>query len=160
MGKPVQFRFEGGRELQAALGEIESMATRRGVARRALAKAAIPIRDEWASGVDVDSGDLKSSIKIGKANRKDNRRGNRGDVVSTYVGLDLSVNKRLSIYGHIEEFGGHSEPANPAGRNAFETKKQTAVDRLADDLRAELKATADRAARKAARQAAKSAKTA
>lgn len=155
MAKATAFKFEGGRELQAALAELGKPATIRATAMRALKRAAEPIQGAWAAGVDIDKGDLKSAIKIGKANRKDDRRGNRGDRVTAYVGVDLSVNKRLSTYARIEEFGGHNEVANPAGRQAFEGQKQAAVDRLADDLRTEITKTADRAAKRAARLAAK-----
>jgi HK97 gp10 family phage protein len=151
----VSFKFEGGKEIQAALGQIATKAVARKTARRALEKAGEPIRGEWERGVDVDSGDLKKAIKVGKANRKDDRFGNKGDRVTAFVGVDLSINKRLSTYARIEEFGGHGEVANPAGRHAFETKKQEAVDRLGADLWNEIDATTQRASRKAARSAAK-----
>ncbi|MDE0878923.1 MAG: HK97 gp10 family phage protein [Sphingomonas bacterium] len=155
MAKSTAFKFEGGKALQRALGELGKPATIRATAKRALNRAAEPIRDAWEAGVDVDSGDLKSAIRIGKGPRREEKRGNRGDRVTTFVGVDLSVNKRLSTYARIEEMGGHNEVANPAGRRAFETQRQPAVDRLARDLSEEIDKTATRSARRAERLAAK-----
>jgi hypothetical protein len=160
--------FKGGKELDAALRELEKGAARR-TAERALKSAAEPIRDDWVGGVDVQSSDMKRSIKIGKrAQTRATRRFRRGagqDVVTQYIGIDASVNPRLAAgggdagtkrwtgYAFIEEFGDAGQPANPAGRRAWESQKMTAFNRLADDLRAEIMKTAERAARKAAKKA-------
>ena len=148
-------KFEGGRKLEQAIKELDiSTARKRGIARRALDKAAVPIRDKWKQGVDVDQGDLKRSIKIGnraqtRATRKF-RRGVGQDIVERYIGIDASEDSdgRLPVYAHIEEFGGESEPANPAGRRAWETEKMTAFNMIGDELWAEIDKVAKREARK------------
>lgn len=145
--------FKGGRELEAALRDLGKKATAKNVARRALRKAAEPIREEWEQLVPEDQGDLKRSIKTGGAIRQFQSRANRGDVVTEFVGIDESQDRRLHIYAEVIEFGNESHPAQPAGRPAWEGKKQEAFDRLADDLRVEIDKAAARAARKAARQA-------
>lgn len=147
----MKVKFEGGKELEAALKELGNRATAKNVARRALRLAATPIRDEWKRLAPEDDGDLKSAIKIGKAIKSVHSRGNRGDVVTEFVGIDESQNRRLHIYAEVQEFGNENNPAQPAGRPAWETKKMEAFDRLADDLRSEITKATDRAARKAAR---------
>lgn len=148
----MKFTFSGGKELEKALGELSSRVTARNTAERALKLAATPIRDDWERRVPVDEGDLKRSIKIGKAIKSFQRK-SRGDLVLTFVGVDESQDKRLHIYAKAVEFGEGNSPAQPAGRPAWESQKQNAVNRLADDLRSEIEKTKARAARKAARKA-------
>ena len=141
----MKVEFKGGKELEAALKELDiSQARKKGIARRALDKAAVPIRDEWKRGVDKVSGDLARSIKIGnraqtRATRKF-RRGPGQDIVERYVGIDASEapDGRLPIYATIEEFGDEDQAANPAGRRAFETQKMTAFNMIGDLLWAEI----------------------
>lgn len=154
--------FKGGKELEAAFEELgQTVARNRGMARRALEKAAEPIHEEWVRGVDVLQGDLRRSVKIGdraatKATRRF-RRGAGGMIVERFIGIDASEDRegRLAAvmgspgYAWIEEFGNGKHAANPAGRQAWETKKTEALDRLADDLRVEIAKAAKRAARKA-----------
>lgn len=132
--------------------ELATKATARNVAERALKLAATPIRDRWEALAPEDQGDLKRSIKIGRAIKSVQKtaRGD-GDTVTTFVGIDESVDKRLHIYAEVQEFGSDSVPAQPAGRPAWEEKKLEAFNRLADDLRSEIDKAAARAARKAAR---------
>jgi hypothetical protein len=154
----VKVDFKGGRELQAAMQELgQSIARNRGMARRALDKAAEPIQEEWVRGVDVLQGDLRRSIKIGdRAATKSTRRFRRGggaSIVERFIGIDASEDKdgRLAAvmgspgYAWIEEFGNGKHAANPAGRNAWETKKGEALDRVADDLRVEIAKVAKKA---------------
>lgn len=150
----MKFEFRGGREVEAALAELGASVGRR-IAERALKQAAQPIRDEWERLVPVDQGDLKRSIKIGRA-IKSVQRTSRGEVVKTFVGVDESQDRRLHIYAEVQEFGNQDTPAQPAGRPAWESQKMVAFDRLADDLRTEITKTAERAARKTARLAARS----
>lgn len=150
--------FKGGKQLEAALKQLDiTTARKRGLAGRALDVAAVPIRDAWANGVDIESGDLKRSIKIGnRAQTRGTRAFRRGagqDIVERYVGIDESedVDGRLAIYSVIEEFGDENQPANPAGRNAFENKKHEAMDRIADALWSEIGKVAAKEGRKAKR---------
>ena len=153
----VRMTFSGGRELEAALADLGKRTTQKRTAERALKKAAEPIRDKWESLVPEDKGNLKRSIKIGKA-VKAVRKGLPGEVAAMYVGVDESQDRRLHIYAEVQEFGNESNPAQPAGRPAWESEKQTSLDRLADDLWAEIEKTAERQARKSARLAMRGAK--
>lgn len=149
----VTMKFEGGRELEAALANLGRSVGKR-AAERGLAKAAQPIRDEWERLAPEDRGDLKRSIKIGKAVKGIQRRVARDQAVR-FVGIDESEDRRLHIYAEVQEFGNESVPAQPAGRPAWESKKYEALNRLSADTWAEIKKSADRAARKAARLAAR-----
>jgi HK97 gp10 family phage protein len=145
------FKFEGGRELEQSLSELATRATKVNVARRALRRAAEPIREEWERLVPVDQGDLKRSIKVGRAIKAYQRAGNRGKAVTEFVGVDESEDRRLHIYAEVIEFGNESHPAQPAGRPAWESKKDEALERIANDMREEIMKAAARAARKTAR---------
>ena len=154
----MKVKFEGGKQLEQALRELDiSQARKKGISRRALDKAAEPIRDDWQRNVDRDEGDLQRSIKIGnRAQTKATRKFKRGagqDIVERYIGIDASEDKdgRLPVYAYIEEFGSEDEPANPAGRNAWERNKMKAFDRIGDDLWHEIEKVAKAEARKAAR---------
>jgi HK97 gp10 family phage protein len=148
----MKVAFRGGRELDAALKELGDKGAIRRTAERALKAAAEPIRERWEQLVPEDQGDLKRSVKIGRA-IKSLQRTSRGDVVKTFVGIDESQDRRLHIYAEVQEFGNGNTAAQPAGRPAWEQKRMEALDRLADDLRAEIMKTAERAARKKARLA-------
>lgn len=152
----MKAEFKGGREIEAALKALVlSTGRNRGIATRALRTAAEPIREEWANGVDVQSGDLKRSIKVGnRASTKQSRAFRRGAgsaIVEQYVGIDASEGKDLPIYSYIEEFGNEGQPANPAGRRAWEGKKMEALEVVSDALWGEIEKTAKREARKTAR---------
>ena len=147
------FRFEGGKDLEAALAALGRSVGKR-TAERALAKAAQPIRDEWERLAPEDQGDLKKAIKIGRAVKGIQKRVARDQAVR-FIGIDESENRRLHIYAEVQEFGNESVPAQPAGRPAWESKKFEALDRLAADTWAEIEKSAARAARKAARLAAR-----
>jgi len=155
----MKVEFKGGRQLEAALKNLDiTQARKKGIARRALDKAAVPIRDKWARTVDRDEGDLKRSVKIGnRAQTRATRRFKRGsgrDVVERYIGIDATEDSdgRLAVYAYIEEFGDENRPANPAGRVAWETKKMEAFDMIGDHLWSEIEKTAKSEARKAAKK--------
>ena len=152
----MKVEFKGGRQLEQSLRELYiSQARKKGVARRALDKAAVPIRDKWVAGVDVLKGDLKRSIKIGnRAQTKATRKFKRGagqDIVERYIGIDPNEapEGRLQVYAQIEEFGDENQPANPAGRVAWETQKMPAFNMIGDELWAEINKVAKREAKKA-----------
>ena len=154
----MRVSFKGGRELQAALAELGSVATQKNVAKRALDKAAIPIRDEAQrlAPDDPETGTgnfLVASIKIGERalGRRNRSYRKTNGIVERYVGIDPTVHPRVAFYSEIQEFGKGKTPAQPFFRPAWESKKMVAMDRLADDLTVEIGKAADRAARKRAR---------
>lgn len=148
----MKVEFRGGKELEAALAQLGDKGAARRTAERALKLAAQPIRDRWEQLVPEDQGDLKRSIKIGRAIGAF-QRSSRGDIVKTFIGVDESQDARLHIYAEVQEFGNESNPAQPAGRPAWESQRMVAFDRLAADLWAEISKTAERAARKRAKKA-------
>lgn len=152
----MKVEFKGGRALETALKELNiSQARKKGVARRALDRAAEPMADKWRQGVDVLKGDMKRAIKTGnRAQTKATRKFKRGagqDIVERFIGIDPNEApaERLEVYAYIEEFGDEDQPANPAGRAAFESDKFRAMDRIGDELWKEIEKTAKREAKKA-----------
>lgn len=153
----MKVKFSGGKEIEAALKALDvSVGRKRGIALRALQKAAVPIRDAWVDGADEQSGDLKRSIAIGsraqtKATRKF-RRTDGQDTVEQFIGIDAQVNERLPDYSVIEEFGSDRQPANPAGRSAWEAEKMNAFNLIGDAMRAEITKVAKARAKKVAKK--------
>jgi HK97 gp10 family phage protein len=147
----VKVTFKDGLKLEAALRELGDKGAAKRTAERALKLAAEPIRDRWIQLAPEDDGQLKRSIKIGRA-IKSVQKASRGDTVMTFVGIDESQDRRLHIYAEVQEFGNESNPAQPAGRPAWEQEKMTAFNRLGDSLWSEISKTAERAARKRARK--------
>ena len=165
----------GFKELEAELKGLASRAWSRRVADRALRKGAEPIRDraKELAPDDPATGEgkyLGESIKIGRAAGAQQKLGNSGTTVTTFVGIDGSVKpskpstKRftkkgtgkpgggVAAYSIFAELGTSTHSAQPYMRPAFDEKAQEAVEGMADILREEIVSTKARAARKAARQ--------
>lgn len=153
----ITMKFEGGRELEQALAELGKRTIQKRTAERALMKAAEPVRDRWKQLAPVQEGVLRESIKIGRANQAEAvfKKDFKGDTAYAIVAIDWKLDPRLYIYSQVQEFGNESNPAQPAGRPAFEAEKENALARLGDDLWSEIEKTAQRQARKAARLAAR-----
>ena len=149
----TSFKFEGGKELEAALMSLGKTVTARNVGARALKLAADPIAVKALVLAPKDERDLEQSIKVGKAIAAFQRDGNRGDYVATFVGIDESVDKRLHIYAAEQENGNPDRgmKAQPYMRPAWDSEKHKAVDRVAPALWDEISKAAARAAKKAAR---------
>lgn len=140
-------------ELDANLKSLGDRGAIRRTSERALKLAAEPIRADWEHLVPVDKGDLRASIKVGRAIKSEQKRGNAGSLVTTFIGIDESVNKRLHIYAEVQEFGTSRVPAHPAGRPAWEANKGKTIERIGQTLADEIVKTAGRQARKAAKAA-------
>jgi HK97 gp10 family phage protein len=143
----VKVKFEGGREIEAALKDLGDQGAAKRTAMRALQLAAEPIRDRWEELAPIDDGDLKASIKIGRAIKAFQKRSS-GDVVMTFIGIDESVNAKLHIYAEANEFGTSSITAQPAGRPAWEMEQMTAFNRLREELWSEIDKTSKRLAKR------------
>lgn len=61
----MQFRLDGDKELMRALEQIEKRSTQIAVTKRALRKAAAPMRARAEQYAPISSGDLSHGIKIG-----------------------------------------------------------------------------------------------
>jgi HK97 gp10 family phage protein len=143
----MQVKFEGGRELEAALSEF-SKATAKNITRRALKTAADPIADAWQGRVKVLTGDLQRSIAVGtKLNRRQtglNRAMGKAEV-EIHVGTNDSA-------GLQEEFGNAHQAAHPAGRPAWDAEGgEAALGRIGKELSDEIEKAASRARRRALR---------
>lgn len=151
----TDFKFEGGKELEAALMALSSKVTARNIGTRALKKAADPIAAKARILAPKDEHDLEQSIKVGKAIAAFQRDGNRGDYIATFVGIDESIDRRLHIYAAEQEHGNPARglEAQPYMRPAWDSEKTKAVDRIAPELWNEIVAANARAARKAERKA-------
>lgn len=174
MAATMSMKTTGFKELEAELAGLKDRATSRRVADRALRRGAEPIRDraKELAPDDPATGEgkyLVEAIKIGRAAGVQQKLGNSGSVVTTFVGIDGTVKpakpstKRLTkkgtgkpgggvaAYSIFMEEGSATHAAHPYMRPAFEEKKQEAVENMADILREEIVSTKARAARKAAR---------
>lgn len=175
MAATMTMKVSGLTDLEAELMGLKDRATSRRVADRALRQAAEPIRDraKELAPDDPDTGQgkyLVEAIKIGRAAGVQQRLGNSGTVVTTFVGIDGSVKPAtpstrrftkkgtgkpgggVAAYSIFMEMGTVTHSAQPYMRPAFEEKKEEAVNNMADILREEILSTKARAARKAARQ--------
>ncbi|WP_260928213.1 HK97-gp10 family putative phage morphogenesis protein [Novosphingobium sp. 9] len=168
-------KLTGFSDLEKQLAQLADKATMRRVGTRALQVAAEPMLAEAKrlAPDDPATGEgkyLVESIKIGRAaNAGQQRAGNSGTQVSTFIGIDGSVKPAkpstrrftkkgtgkpgggVAAYSIFEEMGTATHKAQPYMRPAFEAMKEESVNRAGDALREDIVATAARAARKAAR---------
>lgn len=145
------FKLEGFAEIDDALGDLKK-ATARSVLRKAGMEALQPIADDYASNVDVLSGELKSTI--GVSTRLTPRqagfaRRDGKSFVEVYVGAGPDP------AAHLEEYGSINNAPNPAMRNAWDRGWRKALDVLGGLIWAQIERATARAQRRAARDAAK-----
>lgn len=151
------FRIEGLEELDRMLRQLPKTIAR-STLRKALEKAAIPIRDEAKREAETIStySDFAESILIRsrlKANQRRRRRPGK-DVVEIYVG-STAPHAHLIEFGTQERYrkksGGGTGvmPANPFLTRAWEAKRKEALDRLTETLGQELEKAAARLRKRA-----------
>ena len=142
MAQPA-FKFEivGLKECMDALSELPTLSMKKTVVRNALKKSAIPIRDrakENAQKLSFDSESIAESIKISRSLKKSQRGRADRSRVSMYIGSTHPL-------AHLFEFGTAERvtksgayrgyiPPNPFMRQAWESKKKSALDRLGEEL--------------------------
>lgn len=139
------FRFAGGKELNAALGEF-AKPMQKAVMRRALNSAAEPILDYWQAGTNIRTGHLQRSETIGgdsalnKRQRRIVQREGKSEA-QVHVGTNDQA-------GRLEEFGSVNNFPNPALTRAWEAQGgQKAVDRVSEELAKDIDRTAKRLGR-------------
>lgn len=144
----IKLKFEGGRELEAALSGITAQATRKNVARRALRAAAEPILGAYKSATTVLTGHLRLSSIVGtRLNRRQSRL-NRGQKmpVEVYVGTNDPA-------GLQEEFGNRHQAAKGNLRKAWDSVGgERALAVIRREMWREIAAAAGRQARRIARR--------
>jgi HK97 gp10 family phage protein len=143
----MQFKFEGGRELEAALKQF-TPAQAKASSRRALKKAAQPIADAWNAKAPRDKGNLVQSIIVGtRLNRRQKAMERREG--SSEVVMHIGTNDPAGVQ---QEFGNVNHRAQPSGRPAYESEGgQAALDRISKEMWTDIEKTAARAAKKALR---------
>lgn len=88
----VSFRVEGLKELNASLGELEKVATRKTVARNALRKAGEPIASAMRANAPVADGQLQGNIAVSTK-----IKGEAGKAAYAKAMRDTAGNKAMAV---------------------------------------------------------------
>lgn len=147
----AEFKFEGGKELQAALLKLvdQTGKTTQGKAAmgRAAAKALIPTRDVAKQLAPKLTGALEQSIVIGaRLTRRQARMAKK--IGKSAVERHVGTSNPAAI---PQEFGTFKESAQPFMGPAWDQTQDKALDILGKEAWVEIEKTAKRVARKAAR---------
>ena len=152
------FKIHGLKETMDALEQLPTVSMRKGVVRKALEKASIPIRDAAitnAQGLPFDSEEIAKSIRVGTLKKSQQHKHPR-TVVARYVGASHPL-------AHLFEFGTARRftkkkgayrgiiPAMPFLRQAWDSQKMAALGLLKDEIWKELAKAAKRLAKRAER---------
>lgn len=180
MAKAVRVKVEGLKELDAALGELSKGAAK-GALRRALIKAAEPMRAAAERNAPKLTGDLQSSIIV--TSKIDNRAGKaeyaavmRGggtkaqavgalrdarrakgigeSFAEAYLGPAKGA-KRRAIKAVVQEFGSRKQAAQPYLRPAFDGEAKNVINGIKSELSTEIEKSVRRARARAAKKAGK-----
>ena len=146
------FKFEGGRELEAALTELAAEAGNNRSGKAAMRKAMLaslePFVKLWQSMVPVLSGRYRERIWAGTRLTRRQTRMARADGksgVEVYAGTDDPA-------GQHQEFGTAHHPSQPSARQAWEQSQNQVLADLGTQAWEHLRKTAERLARKKARR--------
>lgn len=150
---PISFRFEGGRELEAAFAELGSRSTRKRTAERGLTKSAEPIRADAEDRAPELTGRTAERVEIGKPAKRSDARSRDRDLVEVFVGISNRDRPFQPLIASMLEFGGQNNDAQPFMRPAFDSKAQAALTEIAADQWAEIRKSAERLAKRRARAA-------
>ena len=151
----MKLRLDGMKDLERNLQRIEKRATQKAVLRRALKKAAEPMRAVAEAKAPRASGDLAKSIKISSKivdevgatayHAAMRAGGSKGDALAAMrsarralkasgggaaVELYLGPTKEI-FYGRFQELGTAHNPPHPFLRPAFDSEARPTIDRLA-----------------------------
>lgn len=146
----VKVTFEGGKELEKALIEMQT-ATAKALARRVLKKSGQPVADMMNAlappnqeGLS-DDGPLNESYsvstRLNKSQARQERKAGKDDVFM-YVGTN-------DVAGVQQEFGNERHSAQPHARPAWEATKFGVLKDIQKLMSEEVEKAAARAARKA-----------
>ena len=154
MSRGRTITFEGGRELMAALEELQG-SVQRPVMRRAATKALKPFLDEvktLAPVAEKQGGALRDSYVIGGPSKltpkqKGRARRLKDSEVEVYAGTSNPA-------GLLQEFGTVDQPAQPHVRPAWDATQDNVLTTFTREMTVEIEKARQRAARKAAKAAA------
>ena len=153
----VTVKTEGFKEFEQALEDLTT-AAQKGVARRALIKAAKPLVDKAKAAAPVDEGHLKRSIAA--SDKLDGRQAKAHKALTGKQGAEVFVGPSYNIgeggrHGHLVEFGTRHSAPKPFLRPTWAADQKQILDRISKEMWSEIEKAIARAERKAARQAAK-----
>lgn len=138
-------KIDGLAQLRDGLAELPK-ATSNNVLKRALTKAAEPIRADAERLAPKLKGGLARSIKVGtKLSKSQKSKHKKQSPVEVFVGPSGST-KSIT-----QEFGAAHHAAQPYMRPAWDNNVGKALATVRDDIKTELDAAVARAKRKAAR---------
>ena len=164
-------RFEGGKELEKALGGLGTLYRRKKAARDALMEGAAPVHSAAQANAPVRSGGPEKRFRVGEGESRTRRRG----ALKLHVGIGTRLSRSqaranvgkmaVEVYvgtrdraGRLVEFGTRFIAANPWLRRSWDGNKMRALEIIKDALwrqisrQAALEAkAAQRLARKAGR---------
>ena len=144
------FSLRGFKDLENALGELGSAAGKR-VAKRALKKSALPVRNKARQLAPKDENVLEDAIEISTQLSKQARNAlgaEQDGIVRIFVGIDQAAPQQVFIYAIVQEEGNEDTAAQPYFRPAWAMEGPEAIDILGPELWADIERTAKRAARK------------
>lgn len=153
-------RFAGGRELEAALGQIAKQATRRNVGRRALRAAGEPILQAMIDKAPDDprtngENDLKTSLAM-SSRQKSRRGGTYRPEGPKEVTVHIGPTKSGYPQAMMQEFGTVHHPPQAYIRPAWDAEGgEAALDRIGEALGEEIGKAVKRQERRAQRAAAR-----
>jgi len=165
MAKPAfKFEIHGLKECLDAMEQLPTMSMKKGVVRNALKKASLPIKEAAkanAQSLPIDNKTIVDSIKIGTSLKKSQRGRQDRSRVTVYVGSSHPLS-HLFEFGTTERFttGKKSVKAgvsrgfiapHPFMRQAWDSKKKIALDRIGEELWKALEKSAKLLAKKAAK---------
>jgi HK97 gp10 family phage protein len=126
-------RFEGGKELAAALRGLKAGVSKR-IQREVLTDVAEPMRNAMSRNAPREPGapDLADNIRISNGRKLD-------VVTDTEVAVRVGPTKAF-FYGHIQEYGTVQHGPQPFMRPAFDAEAPKALTQIARRLWTELAA--------------------
>ncbi len=144
------FRFEGGRELEAALRDLPGT-TAKASARRMLRAAGAIIAKAAAANAPVRDGDLRDSYGVDTRRNRRSRRMSKG---ADRADVEVFVGPGQGGYqaGLQTEFGNQHQAAEPHLRPAFDAKVREVLDFIAREWWADIEKTVKRRARRLAKR--------
>ncbi|MGV8951196.1 MAG: HK97-gp10 family putative phage morphogenesis protein [Cypionkella sp.] len=141
----VTVKFEGGRELDAALSQF-TPTKRRAIGRVALDNAGEITAKAARALAPVDSGGLRESIEVsGTLSSSQKSKHTKGAEQERFIGPDNRPQ------GHLREFGSDGNAPAPFMRPAWDQTKGQVLKRMADELWVGIEKAVKAAARKALR---------
>lgn len=144
------FKIEGLKELDEALSDLGSKATKKNTIKRGLIDIGKPIAEEAERNSRVLTGTLQRSFGVSdKLSKRQKSMNKKESSVEVYAGPG-ALKQAIT-----EEFGTPTQAPHATLRPSWDSNKKPALNNFKDFLWKQIEKTVARAARKAARLAAK-----